>query len=72
MRFGQVLSEPGRPQVGHSVSTGNESTLVAMSESYANVGIWPGPFRTIPPVIEVTSLKKPYERLTSPTPRSRA
>jgi hypothetical protein len=31
-----------------------------MSESYRNVGIWTGPVRTIPLVIEVTSPKKPY------------
>ncbi len=47
---------------GHSVCPGNESTLIAMSKSYANVGNWTGPVRTIPPVIEVTSLKKLCDR----------
>jgi len=44
-----------------SSATGNESTFVAMSKFYGNVGIWTGPLGTIPPVIKVTSLKKPYE-----------
>ena len=44
-----------------SSATGNESTFVAMSKFYGNVGIWTGPLGTIPPVIEVTSLKKLYE-----------
>ena len=46
-----------------SSATGNESTFVAMSKFYGNVGIWTGPLGTIPPVIEVTSLKKLYEHI---------
>src|ERR1039458_6483066 len=34
-----------------------------MSKFYGNVGIWTGPLGTIPPVIEVTSLKKLYEHI---------
>ena len=48
-----------------SSATGNESTFVAMSKFYGNVGIWTGPLGTIPPVIEVTSLKKLYEHIDS-------